>query len=30
MPVSIEAHHGLADGIHLAKYIEEFQRQLDL
>ncbi|MCE3074458.1 chloramphenicol acetyltransferase [Chryseobacterium gwangjuense] len=30
MPVSIEAHHGLADGLHLAKYIEEFQRQLDL
>ncbi|MFL9832806.1 CatA-like O-acetyltransferase [Chryseobacterium terrae] len=30
MPVSIEAHHGLADGIHLAKYIEEFQRQLNL
>jgi chloramphenicol O-acetyltransferase type A len=30
LPVSIEAHHGLADGLHLAKYIEEFQRQLDL
>lgn len=30
MPVSIEAHHGLADGIHIAKYLEEFQRQLDL
>lgn len=30
MPVSIEAHHGLADGLHLAKYIKEFQRQLDL
>lgn len=30
LPVSIEAHHGLADGIHLAKYIEEFQKQLDL
>lgn len=29
-PVSIEAHHGLADGIHLAKYIEEFERQLSL
>lgn len=29
LPVSIEAHHGLADGIHLAKYVEEFQRQLD-
>lgn len=30
MPVSIEAHHGLADGLHLAKYFEEFQKQLDL
>jgi len=30
MPVSIEAHHGLADGLHLAKYIEEFQKQLNL
>jgi chloramphenicol O-acetyltransferase type A len=30
LPVSIEAHHGLADGIHLAGYLEEFQRQLDL
>ncbi|WP_345200821.1 chloramphenicol acetyltransferase [Chryseobacterium ginsengisoli] len=29
MPVSIEAHHGLADGIHLAKYIEAFQKELD-
>ncbi|WP_449398130.1 hypothetical protein [Chryseobacterium wanjuense] len=25
LPVSVEAHHGLADGIHLAMYIEEFQ-----
>lgn len=30
MPVSIEAHHGLVDGLHLANYIEEFQRQLNL
>ncbi|ASK29208.1 chloramphenicol acetyltransferase [Chryseobacterium sp. T16E-39] len=30
LPVSIEAHHGLADGLHLARYFEEFQRQLDL
>jgi len=30
MPVSIEAHHGLADGIHLAKYFEEFQKELNL
>ena len=29
LPVSIEAHHGLVDGLHLAKYLEEFQRQLD-
>lgn len=29
LPVSIEAHHGLADGFHLSKYLEEFQRQLD-
>ncbi|RNA62425.1 chloramphenicol acetyltransferase [Chryseobacterium nematophagum] len=30
LPVSIELHHGLADGIDIAKYLEEFQRQLDL
>ena len=30
LPVSIEAHHGLADGYHLAKYIAEFQRILQL
>lgn len=29
LPVSIEAHHGLVDGFHLAKYLEEFQKQLD-
>lgn len=29
MPVSIEAHHGLADGLHLAHYLKEFQNQLD-
>lgn len=29
LPVSIEAHHGLADGLHLARYFEEFQKQLD-
>ncbi len=28
LPVSVEAHHGLADGFHLAKYLEEFQKQL--
>ncbi len=30
LPVSVEAHHGLADGLHLAKYIEEFQRLLNI
>lgn len=30
LPVSIEAHHGLADGLHLAQYLEEFQRQLNV
>ncbi|MCJ8153396.1 chloramphenicol acetyltransferase [Chryseobacterium sp. SSA4.19] len=29
LPVSVEAHHGLADGFHLAKYLEKFQTQLD-
>ncbi|AKK74117.1 chloramphenicol acetyltransferase [Chryseobacterium sp. P1-3] len=29
LPVSIEAHHGLADGIHLAKYVEAFQKELN-
>jgi chloramphenicol O-acetyltransferase type A len=30
LPVSVELHHGLADGFHIAKYLEEFQRQLDI
>ncbi|WP_042721477.1 CatA-like O-acetyltransferase, partial [Flavobacterium sp. B17] len=30
LPVSVEAHHGLADGFHLAKYFEEFQNQLNI
>lgn len=30
LPVSIEAHHGLADGIHIAQYMSEFQKQLDI
>ncbi len=30
LPVSVEAHHGLMDGLHVAKYFEEFQRLLDL
>lgn len=29
LPVSIEAHHGLADGIHIARYLEEFQKELE-
>jgi chloramphenicol O-acetyltransferase type A len=29
LPVSIEAHHGLMDGFHFAKYLAEFQKQLD-
>jgi chloramphenicol O-acetyltransferase type A len=30
LPVSIEAHHGLVDGLHIAKYLNEFQRELNL
>jgi len=30
LPVSVEGHHGLMDGFHLAKYLEEFQNQLNL
>lgn len=30
LPVSVEAHHGLMDGLHLAQYLEAFQNQLDL
>ncbi len=29
MPIAIDAHHGLVDGLHIAKYLEAFQRQLD-
>ena len=29
LPVSIEAHHGLVDGFHLGKYLNEFQKQMD-
>jgi|SRR5690606_30399861 len=29
MPLSVEAHHGLADGYHLAKYVWEFQNFLN-
>ncbi|OJU25209.1 MAG: chloramphenicol acetyltransferase [Sphingobacteriales bacterium 41-5] len=29
LPVSIEAHHGLVDGFHVAQYLAEFQKQLN-
>lgn len=29
LPISIEAHHGLVDGYHLALYLKEFQNQLN-
>jgi chloramphenicol O-acetyltransferase type A len=29
MPVSIHAHHALADGLHVAKFVERFQHSLD-
>ncbi|MCJ8498754.1 chloramphenicol acetyltransferase [Chryseobacterium salipaludis] len=29
LPISIEAHHGLVDGFHLAQYLSEFQKELD-
>ncbi|RYY90187.1 MAG: chloramphenicol acetyltransferase [Chitinophagaceae bacterium] len=29
LPVSIEAHHGLVDGLHITQYLEAFQRELD-
>jgi chloramphenicol O-acetyltransferase type A len=29
MPVSIHAHHALADGLHVAEFVEHFQRLLD-
>jgi chloramphenicol O-acetyltransferase type A len=28
MPVSIHAHHALADGLHVAQFVEQFQRYL--
>ena len=30
LPISIEAHHGLVDGLHLSMYLNEFQRELNL
>jgi chloramphenicol O-acetyltransferase type A len=29
MPVSIHVHHGLADGLHVAQFVEHFQKFLD-
>jgi chloramphenicol O-acetyltransferase type A len=29
MPVSIHVHHGLADGLHVAQFVDQFQRFLD-
>lgn len=29
LPVSIEAHHGLVDGLHVSQYFERFQAELD-
>jgi chloramphenicol O-acetyltransferase type A len=28
MPVSFYVHHGLVDGFHVGKFVEEFQRLL--
>ena len=30
LPLSIEAHHGLVDGLHLSMYLDIFQRELNL
>jgi chloramphenicol O-acetyltransferase type A len=29
MPVSIHAHHALADGLHVAQFVDRFQHFLD-
>ncbi|MFD1096159.1 CatA-like O-acetyltransferase [Salegentibacter chungangensis] len=29
LPVAVNAHHGLMDGIHLARFLEEFQKLLN-
>jgi chloramphenicol O-acetyltransferase type A len=26
LPTSIEVHHGLVDGVHIAQFLEEFQK----
>lgn len=30
LPVSIQVHHGLADGLHVARFLEQFQQLLSL
>ena len=29
LPISIDAHHGLVDGLHVAQYLDEFQKLMD-
>lgn len=29
LPISVEAHHGLVDGVHVAQYLEKFQQFLN-
>jgi chloramphenicol O-acetyltransferase len=29
MPVSIEVHHALVDGVHVGRFFERFQHHLD-
>ena len=29
MPLSIHAHHALADGLHVAQFVDKFQHSLD-
>ncbi len=29
VPVAVQAHHGLVDGLHIARFLEELQKQLD-
>jgi chloramphenicol O-acetyltransferase type A len=29
MPVSVEVHHALVDGLHVGRFYEAFQRGLD-
>lgn len=29
LPVSIDVHHGLVDGLHISKYLEEFQKLMN-